>query len=67
MKEKIKLPRELLASFLHNVDKSINGKFPENRLEILNTIKQLKEIKQLTIEQDNDSIKNNKFKQTSFL
>jgi len=65
MKEVIKVERKLIASFLNNVNKLINDNNPD-KLVIVNTMTEERLIRQLIKEQDESSLKGNKFKQTSF-
>lgn len=67
MKEFIKIERSLIASFLMNVDKCINYTYPENKLSIVESLRQMEEIKKIIQEQDGDKVSNNKFKQIALL
>lgn len=67
MTDVIKIERSLLASFLVDVTNCINKPVKETSLDVSNALNKIEMIQKVIEEQDSNSIKKNKFKQTSLL
>lgn len=71
MKDEIKIPRSLIASFLFDVSNCINKPFKDTKLDVSNALNKIEQIQRIIEEQDGNfeqkEIKNGKLKQLELL